>query len=395
MATTALKRYGVVHYTGMLVGRSPQLEWNTPTLLLHFVEKTGGSCVFWLTDGALEKFKSCEKGRIYDMEFPGKVVKKESGVKLGVTATFRVVLKYACKLELSKDVWPLKYDYKFVSWDGLNQLPAESSVDVIGKVVKLPVFDANSSIPKLRLELRNGNYEQTLYLLGEHASIQFKPNDTVCFSNLKVNEYRNVRYLVTQFLSLVEVNTATLEEKRKHIIKENDNEPVHKALRLTSRVSITIAQVKELTASMVTKAKNDIPSGSAAKEKQQFNITGTMSELDDSFFENDAPIVENDKKMMMCLRTTLHDTTGSIEVKIWDGACYDLFEVTAPKLREIWEEGNEKNDKRKGLLVKLNKLLVKNKTIIFSSEAEVVIYGFKEKKVEAQINVNSVELVTE
>ena len=55
MATTLLKRFGVVHYTGMLVGRSPQLEWNTPTLLLHFVEKTGGSCVFWLTDGALEK----------------------------------------------------------------------------------------------------------------------------------------------------------------------------------------------------------------------------------------------------------------------------------------------------------------------------------------------------
>ena len=42
-------------------------------------------------------------------------------------------------------------------------------MDIIDKVVKLPVFDANSSIPKLRLELRNGNYEQTVYLLGEHA----------------------------------------------------------------------------------------------------------------------------------------------------------------------------------------------------------------------------------
>ena len=391
---TTLKRNGQVQYTGMLVSRSPQPDWSNPTLLLHFVEKTGTSCIFFLTDAALEKFKSCEKGRIYQMEFAGKVVKKENnGEKMGVTAIYRVVLKYPCKLELSKDAWPLKYSYKFVSWDGLNQLPADTCVDIIGKVVKLPVFDANSSIPKLRLELGNGNYEQTVYLLGDHASLQFRLNDIVCFANLKVNEYRNVRSLQTAYLTLVEINPVTSEEKRKHIFTSNDDEPVHKALRMTSRVSITIAQVKELTASMVMNAKNGNASGLAAKDKQQFNITGTMPKLNDSFFENDAPIFENDKKIMMCLRTTLHDPTGTIEVRIWDAVCYELFDVTAAKLREVWEEGNEKNDKRQRILDTLNKFL--NNTMTFSCEAEVVTYGFKEKRFQAQINVNSFERVTE
>ena len=83
-------------------------------------------------------------------------------------------------------------------------------MDIIGKVVKLPVFDANSSIPKLRLELRNGNYEQTVYLLGEHASLHLRPDDVVCFANLKVNEYRNVRSLQTAYLTLIEINLVTL-----------------------------------------------------------------------------------------------------------------------------------------------------------------------------------------
>ena len=390
MATT-LRRTGIVQYKAMLVSRSPQPDWNTPTLLLHFVEQPGISCVFSLTDAALEEFKSCEKGRIYEMKFPGKVVKKlkENEVKMGVSAIYRVVLKFPCNLTLSRDAWPLIYSYNFVSWERLNQLPADTSVDIIGKVVKTPVFDANSSIPKLRLELSNGNYEQTVYLLGEHASLHFRPNDIVCFANLKVNEYRSVRSLQTQYLSLVEINPVTSEEKRKHIVTLDDDEPVRKALRMTSRVSITIAQVKELTASMVMNAKN----GNAAKDKQQFNITGTMPKLNDSFFENDAPIIENDKKIMMCLRTTLHDPTGTIEVKIWDAVCYELFDVTAAKLREVWEEGNEKNDKRQRILDTLNKFL--NNTMTFSCEAEVVTYGFKNKRFQAQINVNSVERVTE
>ena len=134
--TTTLKRTGEVKYTAMLVADSLQPTWTKEPLLLHFVEKTGASSVFFVTDAARDQFKQCEKHRIYDMEFRGNVVKSQSGSKFGVSTTFQVVLKFPCKLQLSTEAWPLKFPYKLKSWDALNQLPVDASVDLIGKVSK-------------------------------------------------------------------------------------------------------------------------------------------------------------------------------------------------------------------------------------------------------------------
>ena len=49
----------------------------------------------------------------------------------------------------------------------------------------------------------------------------------------------------------------------------------------------------------------------------------------------------------MCLRTSLQDVTGTIAVKIWDAACYELFGVIATGLRELWEKkGHDNEDKQ-------------------------------------------------
>ena len=112
-----------------------------------------------------------------------------------------------------------------------------------------------------------------------------------------------------------------------------------------------------------------------------------------AFFEDDPPILETEKKMMMCLKTVVHDATGSVEVKIWDAACYDLFDVTASRLRELWEEGHDDEGKRKTILDKFNTLTAKK--LELSCEAEVFSYGQSERKVVVQINVNTLELVTE
>ena len=142
--TTTLRRTGEIKYTAMLVADCVQSTWQKEPRLLHFVEKTGASSIFFVTEAAREQFKQCERNRIYDMEFRGNVVKMRSGSKYGVSSMFEVVFKFPCKLQLSKEAWPLKFTYNFTSWDALNQLREDAFVDLIGKVSKSPVYDANS-----------------------------------------------------------------------------------------------------------------------------------------------------------------------------------------------------------------------------------------------------------
>ena len=61
--------------------------------------------------------------------------------------------------------------------------------------------------------------------------------------------------------------------------------------------------------------------------------------------------------------------------------------------RILGKKGHDNEDKQEEILDKLNKLL--NNTMIFSYEAEVSKYGFKETRFESLISLNSFEIVTE
>ena len=391
--TTTVRRTGENKYTAMLVADSIQSTWAKEPRLLHFVEKTGASSIFVVMEAARDQFKQCEKDRIYDMEFSGKVVKMRSGKKYGVSSQYEVVIRFPCKtLQLSQEAWPLKFSYNFTSWDALNQLPEDAFVDLIGKVSKSPVYDANSSLPKLRLHLTNGNYEQPVEILGNNSSLKVRIDDVVSFSGLYVKDFKGIRNLQTAFLTVIEVNPLLSDELKK-FITESDEGPVRKAVRMTSRTQMNISQIQQLTKTMLD-AANKVPTyQNIPKDRQLFNVVAEVPPFTNAFFVDDPPILETEKRMMMCLKTDVHDSTGSVEVKIWDHACYDLFDVTAPRLREIWEEGHDDEGKRKTILGKFNKLTAKK--LELSCEAEVFSYGQSERKVVVQINVNTLELVTE
>jgi len=51
--------------------------------------------------------------------------------------------------------------------------------------------------------------------------------------------------------------------------------------------------------------------------------------------------MEGNKKEIMCWQTKLRDSTGSVQVKVWDKACYQLFAMTASGFRDLWEKGVE------------------------------------------------------
>ncbi len=143
--TSAIKRTGKSKFTGMLVSKCKPNR-ATEVMLLRFIEENGASAVFKATEAAILQFDPCELWRIYDVEVPGKCVRRvEALKKYGVNSNFEIALKYQPKLDLSKAAWPLKFPHRPVDWLTLNQLGAGSVVDLIGVVLDKPVMDLQST----------------------------------------------------------------------------------------------------------------------------------------------------------------------------------------------------------------------------------------------------------
>ena len=154
-SATALSRTGKAKYVAMLVAKAQPEKWQTTTLLLLFVEKGGVATGFVVISDAIESFTSCEVGRIYEFEVPGRYVKRSNTCKkYGVRNEYEVIVKCPCKVDLFSSAWPMLYPYDFADWQNFNQLQPRSFVDVIGVICEQPRFDANASIPKLAVQLR-------------------------------------------------------------------------------------------------------------------------------------------------------------------------------------------------------------------------------------------------
>ena len=102
------------------------------------------------------------------------------------------------------------------------------------------------------------------------------------------------------------------------------------------------------------------------------------------------PVVEvGESKERICLPMTLADETGSIAVKLWDGACWALFGTNTKKMRGLWESGVEDEEERVKVLDSLNASIGGNKKLHVT--VKMWSYGYKTITHEAQVNVNAVE----
>ena len=83
---SAIKRTGKC--TGMLVSRCRQTR-ATEVMLLRFIQGNGASVVFRAIGAAIPQFDQCELWRIYDVEVPGKCVRRVEALKnYGVKSPF-------------------------------------------------------------------------------------------------------------------------------------------------------------------------------------------------------------------------------------------------------------------------------------------------------------------
>ena len=89
--------------------------------------------------------------------------------------------------------------------------------------------------------------------------------------------------------------------------------------------------------------------------------------------------------------TVLTDATGTIDAIIWDKACFELFEISAGRLREMWEQGVDDPNQQDSILDVLNKNLEKEVTCMCSTVVRK--YGYKTVKTEIQLHVNALEMI--
>ena len=382
VATTSLKRTGTSKYCGMLVSKAQPPNWATNVLLLRFIEENNCNTVFIMSDKARDQFSSCELWRVYEFTVSGSTVKKSSGAhKYGVYCSFEVTMKYAVSdLKLAGRTWPFQYAYKFKDWLQLNQLTDNEYIDLVGRVSSPPVLDANSAVPKVLVRLENNGMVQDVEILGADSGQPLRVGDIVSFSGLKLREWNGRRSLQTVYLTLVEQNPLNQE------VETSEEGPRRKAIRLAPSTRLTVSQAQQEAAKLLTSARQ-----SETCAPVLFSVTGSVVELTEKFFDDDAPIVQKGDTEVMCWKTSIVDQTGTITVKLWDKSCYDLFGVTSNRLRELWEQGVEEPDEQKQILDSLNSRLKSN--IECLCQATVWRFGKDTHSCSVDVNVNEIDFV--
>ena len=122
----------------MLLVKQPHDDWQQKTLLLRWVEKDGGSVMFYVTGEAYAFFDAMETMRIYEGTIRSTSIQNATrSQKYGITSNLEVYFKFPTKFTLSKTIWPLKQFYDFIDWDAFNQKDAGALIDVIGRAEKL------------------------------------------------------------------------------------------------------------------------------------------------------------------------------------------------------------------------------------------------------------------
>ena len=386
MAKSNLKRYGAQqNFNAMLVAKVMPDNWIQKTVVLHFVEENGISTAFYATNEAYDEFAALDKWRIYDMVVNGHCVRRSACQKtLGIANNNDVRVKYPCQCTIAKKGWTLKLPYNFVKWADMNQLEEGDFVDIAGMILREPESIPNDRLRQIRIVLANEDQMQEITLTGEAASLSIKRGDTVACKGLRVKTWRQARSLGTSLLSVIEVNPTEIAEGM-NAANVNIDEPKRKAMKLSMHGSTTVAQVKIDGQLAVNNAQHNMPT-----TVYEYILVGRLDILEESFFNGDPPFVGDENLPRMCLHSHVSDLTGVLEVKVWDHACSELFQMTGTKLRMLWETGVEQEQEQMEILQQLN-ILIRREHRFFCS-AKVWEYGQKERKYAFQVNVDRLEV---
>lgn len=318
------------------------------------------------------------------MEVAGSCVKLlDTESKYGVRNTQEVRIQYPCKLCLSSTAWTPKIPYSFMEWTQLNQQESGAFVDFVGRVANVAPPDMGGSLPTQLLLFSNGHVQQEVRILGGLVGTVVQPGDIVACASLQVKEYRSVRSLETSFFTVLEVNPS--ETSGMPDVPELDAQlPKRKAMRMTPKPPMSVIDVQSAGATLKRTAEL---TGKA--DPMNVQIIGKLPALTPQWFEQDPPLVGDPARELMCWVTTFTDTSGSVEVKVWDKACRVFFDVAGTELRSMWEKGVESSEQQEDILKRLNKSAESQ----WRADATLRIWstGTREKTHRPQVHINIIE----
>ena len=282
-------------------------------------------------------------------------------------------------LKVASRSWPLKYPYKLKDWCDLNQVQHNDFIDLLGMVDTKPILDANSAIPKTILQISNDALTQEVEILGAPNVFEIRAGDTVAFSGLKLREWNGRRSLQSSYLTMIERNPAGVSAPAPA------EGPKRKAIRIAPSTKYTILQAQQETSTMLASAREG-----RTVSPISFSLVGSVQPLTKKFFDDDAPLLQKGDSQIMCWKSSIKDTTGSVSVKIWDKACYDLFGVTSNRLREMWEEGVDSPEEQDRILDELNEKM--SHEVVCLCRADVWRYGRDNESCSIDIGVNDIDI---
>ena len=383
MAESLLRRTGVSEFTGMIVSSFNAHNWKIPTLLMRFVERNGIHTVFNVTHDAIEQFASLEVRRIYDITIKGSNVRLGKSINdFGIDNRLEVHLKYKVKIQVAKEGWPMVLPGSLETWANINQLPEGAFLNLIGRVTEQPLEHHSSPLQKVTLELRNEDLDISLELLGAKSAEKIVKGDVVAFASLRMKEYRQRRSMETTYLTVIEVNPS-VGGALLTIPEISLDGPKKKAMRMTTNILGTVEQIRN--------AKQRFSAMNDSTATMDMTLVGELNQLTEAFFDDDVPITGDGHEQKMRWVTTFVDATGSFPVTVWDASCFDLFKVTASRLRELWEEGVEEPNKQQRILQILNTHLTSPLRLAVTVKPWER-FG-KDNTIEVNVHVNSVEAV--
>ena len=367
-------------YEGYLLKKKDQPDWKTPTLLTRFANAGGIEVCFMLTGDAREQFKSLEENRIYNMSIKGSCVKNNTqGIKYGVVGPHEIRLQHKCRLSLAQRAWPLKLNMHLKPFGDLNQCADGEFVDFVGRLRRKAAAEpcGPNEMLKAVFSLTDGTYDQDLELLGDLVGIHASVGDILLVKGAAVKAWKDRRHIQTGYLTYVQVNPVEIGDDIP-TLDDIADQPVRKAMRLSPKSPISIQALKSLCGKM----EQDEKHGHQVQDCE-VHVFAQFSSMSPTAFDADVPTIGELPQTKYLYRTEMFDTSGSLDVKLWDGAGQDIFGITANRFTEEWLKAIDVTEAQQSFIASANEKLAKKYLV----SASVKLFKGK-----PDINVNHVEL---
>jgi hypothetical protein len=363
-------------------------SYDVSTLLMRCIDEDNVQTIFTLSGEAKQVCDDLEENRIYLFQIPGKCVRKyKNELKSGVCCELEVVAKVPFPVALSKKVWQPEVQYKLKSFIELAQCEVGDWVDVTGIVANKGRVDDSGGLLKKMLTLTSGELEIPVELLGaEKMQIPIEEGDTLAGMGFHVAEYNGCRYLVSAFLTYIEVNpsandTLTSPEQ------SDPNSPKKKALKATESMPLPLTGAIDMRQTLLCAPQ------AVAEAGQRFATVVKIRPLTEAIFESAGFLYGNDDYPKIKLVAELFDDRASLSgVTVWDDAVRTILETDASTVVNAWQNcGTE--DGKAAFLQMLNLHL--DRTFRLECQAKLWCFGKGNVSKTVQYHVNSASVFLE